>query len=70
MNVSVDANEDFLNQVFRLFPITNRPVDEVQQSGLVALDKLLKRALFAAKERTNHRGVILRAEPLPYRRAS
>src|SRR6185503_10628004 len=54
MNVAVDANENFLNQILGLLPIADRTVNEVQQSSLIPFDQLLERALLAAEEGTNH----------------
>src|SRR4029079_4677420 len=60
--VSLYSDEDFLERVLRLLPIADRPIDEVQQPGLIALYELLKRTLLSAEERGYDRGIILRAE--------
>ena len=48
--MTVDTNEYFLHQVFRLLAISNRAIDEVQQAGLVPGHELGEGALFPTKE--------------------
>ena len=64
MNVTVDANEDFLHEVFRLFSVANRAIDEVQEPCLISLDQLLERTLFTAEERRHDGRVVFAAELL------
>ena len=54
MQVAVDADEHFLNQVLRLLAVADRPVDEVQQPRLIAIDQLLKCPLLTAEEGSHH----------------
>src|SRR5206468_4333836 len=63
MDVPVDADEDFLNQIFRLFTVADRAVNEVQEPGLIPLDELLKGTLFTTEKRRYDRCVVLGAEP-------
>ena len=69
MNVPVDADEDFLDEILGLLAIADRAVDEVQETRLVSLDQLLEGALFAAEKRGHDARVVLRLELLSYRGA-
>ena len=69
MDMAIDADEDFLNEILRFLPITNRAVDEVQQPGLIALDQLLERTLLTGEERRDDSRVVLAPEPFSYRRS-
>src|SRR5687768_16118617 len=69
MQVPVNPDEHLLHEVLRLLPITDRPVDEVQQSSLIPLDQLLERPLLAAEKRSNNRRVVQRAQPFSDSRA-
>ena len=50
MEVTIDPNEHFLHQVLCLFAITDGPVHEVQQAGLIASDELREGALLSAQK--------------------
>src|SRR5688500_7369016 len=63
MQVTVYPDELRLHEVLRLLSITDRPIDEVQQSSLISLDQLLERPLLAAEKRSNNRRVVQRAQP-------
>ncbi len=43
MEMAVDPNERLLHQVLRTIPVTDRPIDEVQQPRLIAPHQLRKR---------------------------
>jgi len=45
--MTMHANEDFLHQVFSALPVTDGPIDEVEQPALIAIDQLLKRLRIA-----------------------
>src|SRR6476619_5717567 len=62
MKVAVDADEDLLNQIFRLLAITDRAVDEVQQARLIPLHELLEGALLSPKKRRDDFDVVHRAK--------
>src|SRR6266849_8125302 len=53
MQVAIDANENLLHQIFRLFPVPNRAVHEVQETRLVACDQFREGALLSTKEGSN-----------------
>src|SRR5688500_19949285 len=63
MQVTVYPDELRLHEVLRLLSITDRPIDEVQQSSLIPLDQLLERPVLAAEKRSNNRRVVQRAQP-------
>ena len=69
MNVPIHPDEHLLNEVLRLFSITDRAVDEVQETRLIPLDELLERTLLAAEERCNHGRIILGPESFSCRRS-
>src|SRR5688572_2565529 len=50
MKMPVHANEHFLNQILRFLPITDRPVNEVQQASLVPLHQLRERSFLSPQE--------------------
>ena len=43
MQMPVDPHESLLNEILRAVPISDRPVDEVQQAVVIAPDQLLER---------------------------
>ncbi len=53
MQVAVDTNKNLLHKIFRLFPVADRAVHEVQQTGLVACNQLREGALLPTKERSD-----------------
>ena len=70
MQVSVDADEDFLDEVLRLLPIADRAVDEIQEARLVPLHELLEGALLPAQKRRDDRSVVHRAKLFADRRCA
>src|SRR6266550_813916 len=50
MQVAIDTNENLLHQIFRLFPVPNCAVYEVQETRLVPRDQFRERALLSTKE--------------------
>jgi hypothetical protein len=69
MQVPVNPDEHLLHEILRLFSITNRPIDEIQQSSLISFHQLLERSLLAAEKRSNNRRVVQRAQPFSDSRA-
>src|SRR5216117_393355 len=63
MNVTVDADEDLLDEIFGFLAIADRSVDEVEKPRLIPLHELLERALLATKEGGHDCRVVFRSEP-------
>src|SRR6266436_8147972 len=53
MQVAIDTNENLLHQIFRLFPVPNCAVYEIQETRLVPRNQLRERALLPTKEGSN-----------------
>ena len=68
MQVTVDANEHLLNEVFCLLPVANSAIDEVQKARLISLNEFLKRALFATQKGRDDFSIVHRAKLFADRR--
>ena len=60
--MTVDADEDLLNEVLCLLPVSDCAVDEVQEARLITLHELLEGTFFPAKEGRDDLSVIHRAQ--------
>src|SRR5688572_19422354 len=60
VQMPVHPNEDLLHQILGLFPIADRPVDEVQESRLVALDEFLESTPLAPEKGSHYRRIVQR----------
>src|ERR1043165_741837 len=66
VQVAIDANEDFLHEIFGAFAIADRSIDEVQKPSLVALNELLKGSFVSREKRLHHAAVVESFEPLSW----
>src|SRR5690349_9128982 len=64
MQVPIDPDKNFLHQILRLLPVTDRSIYEIQQAGLISVDQLRKSPLLATKKRSYDRRVVHRAQLL------
>src|SRR5690606_18659849 len=63
--MAVDPHIDLLYQVLRALPITDRPIDEVQETPLIPLDDDGERALISVEEARHERGVVQSPQLVP-----
>ena len=50
MKVPINADENFLNQIFGLFAVTDGAIDEIQKTSLVTGHEFREGTLFTTKE--------------------
>src|SRR5437667_12780554 len=65
MQMSIHPNEDLLHQIFRFFPVTDRPVHKVQKTSLITSHQFREGALLSPEECSYDSRVIHRLQALP-----
>src|SRR5690606_11575395 len=69
MDVPVDSDEHFLDEILCPLPVARGAVNEIEQARLIAIDKFFERALLTVQKGADDGAVVQGAKLFPDRRA-